>query len=249
MFLIQHLRNGLSIKEFDGWRNILEIKNENSNIINLSYDFNSFISDTIAYDFGDAVADIEEGPDGLVYCAIEGAFPVLNNPTRTGGGIIIIDIDNPDNVTVIDTSILGYYTSGSSNNPYMVVKDIEFDANGILWVANTYVTNKNLPIHVRNTNSEWKSYGSAETSVRISQSPISITFDSWSRVWVSAFKAEEANLGIYPDGGIFLLDYNGSPTQPLSFDWRSIIYNTTVWSLGMGYNNRFYYLNPTQNVL
>ena len=35
---------GLSIKDFDGWRNILEIKNENSNIINLSYDFNSFIS-------------------------------------------------------------------------------------------------------------------------------------------------------------------------------------------------------------
>ena len=236
---------GLSIKDFDGWRNILEIKNENSNIINLSYDFNSFISDTIAYDFGDAVADIEEGPDGLVYCAIEGTFPVLNNPTRTGGGIIIIDIDNPDNVTVIDTSILGYYTSGSSNNPYMVVKDIEFDANGNLWVANTYVTNKNLPIHVRNPNNEWKSYGSAETSVRISQSPISITFDSWSRVWVSAFKAEEANLGIYPDGGIFLLDYNGSPTQPLSFNWRSIIYNTTVWSLGMGYNNRIYYLTPT----
>ena len=236
---------GLSIKDFDGWRNILEIKNENSNIINLSYDFNSFISDTIAYDFGDAVADIEEGPDGLVYCAIEGTFPVLNNPTRTGGGIIIIDIDNPDNVTVVDTSILGYYTSGSSNNPYMVVKDIEFDANGNLWVANTYVTNKNLPIHVRNTNNEWKSYGSAETSVRISQSPISITFDSWSRVWVSAFKAEEANLGIYPDGGIFLLDYNGSPTQPLSFNWRSIIYNTTVWSLGMGYNNRIYYLTPT----
>ena len=236
---------GLSIKDFDGWRNILEIKNENSNIINLDYDFNTFISDTIRFDFGDAVSDIEEGPDGLIYCAIEGTFPVLNNPTRIGGGIIIIDIDNPENVTVVDTSILGYYTSGSSNNPYMVVKDIEFDANGNLWVANTYVTNKNLPIHVRNTNNEWKSYGSAETSVRISQSPISITFDSWSRVWVSAFKAEEANLGIYPDGGIFLLDYNGSPTQPLSFNWRSIIYNTTVWSLGMGYNNRIYYLTPT----
>ena len=52
-------------------------------------------------------------------------------------------------------------------------------------------------------------------------------------------------MGIYPDGGIFLLDYNGLPTQPLSFNWRSIIYNTTVWSLGMGYNNRIYYLTPT----
>ena len=236
---------GLSIKDFDGWRNILEIKNDNTKVINLNYDFNTFISDTIGYDFGDAVADIEEGPDGLIYCAIEGTFPVLDNPFRIGGGIIIIDIDNPENISVIDTSILGYYTSGTSNNPYMVVKDIEFDNDGNLWVANTYVTNKNLPIHVRNTNNEWKSYGSSETSVKISQSPISITFDSWSRVWVSAFRAEEANMGIYPDGGIFMLDYGSSPTQPSLFSWRSIIYNTTVWSLGMGYNNRIYFLTPT----
>jgi len=236
---------GLSIKDFDGWRNILEIKNENSNIINSSYNFDTFISDTIGYDFGDAVSDLEQGPDGLIYCAIEGTFPALSNPTRVGGGIIIIDIDNPGDVTVIDTSILGYYTSGSSNNPYMVVKDIEFDSDGNLWAANTYVTNKNLPIHVRNTNNDWKSYGSSETAVKISQSPISITFDTWSRVWVSAFKAEEANMGIYPDGGIFMLEYDSLPTQPSSFTWRSIIYNTTVWSLGMGYNNRIYYLTPT----
>ena len=236
---------GLSIKDFDGWRNILEIKNENSNIINLDYDFNTFISDTIGFDFGDAVSDIEEGPDGLIYCAIEGTFPVLSNPTRSGGGIIIIDIDNPENISVVDTSILSFYTSGSSNNPYMVVKDIEFDSEGNLWVANTYATNKNLPVHVRNIDNDWRSYGSSETSVKISQSPISITFDSWSRVWVSAFKAEEANMGIYPDGGIFMLDYDSSPIHPLSFNWRSIIYNTTVWSLGMGLNNRIYFLTPT----
>ena len=236
---------GLSIKDFDGWRNILEIKNENSNIINTSYDFNSFASDTIPYDFGDAVADIEEGPDGLIYCAIEGTFPTLNNPARIGGGIIIVDVDNPANITVIDTSILGYYTSGTSNNPYMVVKDIEFDVDGNLWVANSYVTNKNLPIHVRGRNYDWKSYGSSETSVKISQSPISITFDTWSRVWTSAFKAEEANMGLYPDGGIFMLNYDSSPTRPSSFNWKSIISNTTVWSLGMGFNNRIYYLTPT----
>jgi len=236
---------GLSIKDFDGWRNVLEIKYENTEVVKSNYNFNTFIADTIKYDFGDAVTDLEEGPDGLVYCAIEGTFPVLNNPERIGGGIIIIDIDNPENVTVIDTSILGYYSSGTSNNAYMVVKDIEFDNDGNLWVANTYVTNKNLPIHVRNLNNEWRSYGSSETSVKISQSPISIEFDRWSRVWMSAFKAEEANMGIYPDGGIFLLEYDGSPIQPTLFTWESIIYNTTVWSLGMGNNDRLYYLTPT----
>ena len=178
---------GLSIQDFDGWRNILEIKYENTEVVKSSYNYNTFIADTIQYDFGDAVSDLEEGPDGLVYCAIEGTFPVLNNPSRLGGGILIIDVDNPENVTAIDTSILGYYTSGTSTNPYMVVKDIAFDNNGNLWAANAFSTNKNLPIHVRNLNNEWKSYGSSETSVKISQSPSSIVFDNWSRVWIGAF--------------------------------------------------------------
>ena len=158
---------------------------------------------------------------------------------------MIIDVDNPENVTAIDTSILGYYTSGTSTNPYMVVKDIAFDNNGNLWAANAFSTNKNLPIHVRNLNNEWKSYGSSETSVKISQSPSSIVFDNWSRVWMSAFKAEEANMGVYPDGGIFLLNYDGTPVEPVSFTWESIIVNTTVWSLGMGNNDRLYFLTPT----
>ena len=135
---------------------------------------------------------------------------------------MIIDVDNPENVTVIDTSVLGYYTSGTSTNPYMVVKDIAFDNNGNLWAANAFSTNKNLPIHVRKLNNDWKSYGSSETSVKISQSPSSIVFDNWSRVWMSAFKAEEANMGVYPDGGIFLLKYDGTPVEPTSFIWESI---------------------------
>ena len=36
-------------------------------------------------------------------------------------------------------------------------KDIEFDESGNLWVANSYVTNKNTPIHVRDINGNWKS--------------------------------------------------------------------------------------------
>ena len=234
---------GLSIKDFDGWRNILEIINEDTEVINPVYNYKSFIADTIGYDFGVIVTDIEQGPDGLLYIGIEGTFPNFVNPTRKGGGVLIIDVDNPENVTAIDTSILGFY--GTSGNGYMVVKDIEFDKSGNLWLANSYVTNKNTPIHVRNINGDWKSYGSSETSVKISQSPISLSFDNWSRVWVSAFKAEEANMGIYPDGGIFVLDYSGLSVEPSSFSWEKIIYNTTVWSIGFGNNNRLYYLTPT----
>ena len=236
--------NGLSIKDFNGWRNILEVKVNGSDNINNYYDYSQFIADTIPFDFGDAVADIEEGPDGLVYLAIEGTYPTFSNPERQGGGILILDVDDPTNITAIDTSILSYYTSSSSSRPYIVVKDIEFDQLGNLWVANAYSTNKNAPIHVRNVDNIWRSYGSSETSVKISQSPISLAFDNWSRPWFGAFKAEEANLGVYPDGGIFVLDYDDAAVQPSSFFWESILYNKTIWSIGFS-NNRLYYLTTT----
>ena len=236
--------NGLSIKDFNGWRNILEVKINETENINNYYDYSQFIADTIPFDFGDAVADIEEGPDGLVYIAIEGTYPTFSNPERQGGGILILDVDNPANITAIDTSILSYYTSSISSRPYIVVKDIEFDQLGNLWVANAYSTNKNAPIHVRNGDNIWKSYGSSETSVKISQSPISLAFDNWSRLWFGAFKAEEANLGVYPDGGIFVLDYDDAAVQSSSFFWERILYNKTIWSIGFS-NNRLYYLTTT----
>ena len=236
--------NGLSIKDFDGWRNILEVKIDGSNNIHSNYNYNEFIADTIPYDFGDAVSDIEQGPNGLVYVGIEGTYPTFSNPDKIGGGILVIDIDNTENISVIDTTILSYYTSSSTSRPYIVVKDLEFDQFSNLWVANAYATNKSSPIHVKNINNEWRSYGSSETQNRISQSPISIAFDNWSRPWFSAFKAEEANLGVYPDGGIFALSYNGNAVEPLDFSWESILYNSTIWSIGFS-GNRLYYLTPT----
>ncbi len=232
---------GLSVKEESGWRNILEIKRENSDTINSIYDYSTFVADTISYDFGYIVTDIEEGPNGLIYLGIEGNYPFYENPSRKGGGIIIMDIDNLNNIAVIDTSILGWYGSIG----YMVVKDIDFDLFGNLWVVNTYVTNKNTPLHVRDLQGEWKSYGSSETTVKISQSPISATFDNWSRVWISAIQADGVNLGIYPNGGIFMLSYNGSPQNPEFFEWNTIITNQTVWSIASTKNNRVYYLTPT----
>jgi hypothetical protein len=98
---------------------------------------------------------------------------------------------------------------------------------------------------VRSINGIWKHYGSSETSTRISQSPASIAFDNWNRVWVSAFQAEEANLGIYPNGGIAVLTFDGNPFEPNDFSWNIIDYSGSIWSLGMGLNNRLYYLTPS----
>ena len=127
----------------------------------------------------------------------------------------------------------------------MVILDVEFNEEGDLWIANPYCINKNNPIHVRSLENEWKHYGSSETNTKISQSPGSIAIDSWNRVWVSSFQAEEANFGIYPNGGIAMLDYSGDPTNPDEFSWKQIQNSGSVWSLGMGMDNRIYFLTTT----
>ena len=156
---------GLSILSSAGWRNILEIKEINTEIINENYNYDQFIADTVEYDFGEFISDIEQGPDGLVYCAIRGSRVYNGNPPRWSGGIIIVDIDNPENISIIDTSYLSYYTSSNNDLPYQVVLDIEFDNNGNLWVANPYCTNGNSPIHVRSSDGIWKHYVSNETEI------------------------------------------------------------------------------------
>ena len=237
--------HGISIYSDKGWSNILEIKTEGTGTINANYDYTSFIADTISYDFGEYVADIEQGPDGLLYCAIRGTRVYLGNPPRWSGGILVMDIDDPESIMRIDTTYLSYFNTNSNPRPYMVVLDIEFDDSGNMWVANPYAINGNNPVHVRSPNGEWKHFGSAETSTKISQSPCSITIDSWSRTWVSAFQASEANPGNLPNGGIFMLDYTGDPINPESFTWEEIQGEGTIWSLAMGRNDRLFYLTPT----
>lgn len=237
--------HGISIYNGLGWRNILEIKTIGSMIIQEDYDFNFFIGDTVAYDFGEYIADLEQGPDGLVYCAIRGSRVYSSNPPRWSGGVIVVDIDDPSNISTIDTTFLSYHTTSGNSIPYQVTLDIEFDSDGNLWIANPYCINGNNPVHVRSPDGIWKHFGSSETSTRISQSPASISFDSWGRTWVSAFQAEEANLGIYPNGGISMLSYEGSPFDPVNFNWSLIKGSGTVWSVGMGANDRAYFLTPS----
>ena len=242
--LVGGSNHGISIYNGDGWRNILEIKEIGSEKINIEYNYEQYIADTVGYDFGEFISDLEQGPDGLLYCAIRGSRVYSANPPRWSGGIIVMDIDNPENIFTIDTTYLSYHTSSSNDIPYQVVLDIEFDNNGNLWVANPYCTNGNNPIHVRSSNGEWKHFGSTETSTLLSHTPISIAFDNFNRSWVSSFQASDVNIGL-PNGGIHALTFDGKPYDPNSFYWNEINSYGTVWSLGIGNNNRLYFLTPS----
>ena len=237
---------GLAIKEDWGWRNIVETTLDNV-IVHDSFDSNFFAADTIPVDFGGYIADLEQGPDGLVYCAIRGTYP---EPIRHGGGIIIIDVDNPPNFSIIDTTYLSYFTTSNNSNPYMVVKDLEFDSNGHLWVADAYATNKFEPVQVRNTGGVWGSYNAEEDGV-LSLTTNTIAHDSYNRVWIGSFEGGENVVGgiSYPNGGLIMLTYEGAPVNPSDFQMKEIDVspsnsNNTVWSLAMTPENRLYALTP-----
>ncbi|MCK4904390.1 MAG: hypothetical protein KAS35_06825, partial [Candidatus Marinimicrobia bacterium] len=201
-------------------------------------DYNFFIADSIPVDFGASVSKLAQGPDGLLYCAIEGTYPSHN-----GGGIIIIDIDNPANFTLIDTTYLDYFA-----DEYLIIKDLEFDRDGNLWVADAFATTKHEPLHVRTINGIWNSFNASDASGAIGLTPSTVAVDSWKRVWVGSFQDSERNIG-FSDGGLAMLSYSGNPAQPDDFQWykinsNSVFPNKTVWSLAITQENRLYMLTP-----
>jgi len=240
---------GLAIKEREGWRNIVSTRS-NDLLVHDEFDYSYFAADTVPVDFGrgvgNFVADLEQGPDGFVYCAVRGTNP---EPYRHGGGVVIIDIDNPWNYTLIDTNYLDYFTTSTNPIPYLVVKDLTFDRDDNLWVANPFAINKLIPVQVRNNKGEWGSYSVSQSNNVLSLTPNTIEIDSWGRVWVGSFQ-NEVNAK-HADGGLALLVYSGDPAEPDDFQWSSIklsldpeFSTRTVWSLAITPDNTLYALTP-----
>ena len=235
--LIAGSKFGISIKESWGWRNIAE-----ANEINISnyYDPSRYVVDYLPINFGGFISDLEQGPDGLLYCAIRGTYP---EPRRHGGGIVIIDIDNLENFTLIDTAYLDYYA-----DEYMIVKDIEFDQLGIMWAANAYSTTRREPIALRDMSNIWSSISLSSSNNLLSYTPNSIGFDSFNRVWIGSFE-DDLNSPPAKNGGLVFLDYEGSIFDPNSTEWGQVdinpgYNNNTVWSLVINDEDILYLLTP-----
>ncbi|NQT96189.1 MAG: hypothetical protein HQ562_00460 [Candidatus Marinimicrobia bacterium] len=228
---------GLAIKEPEGWRNI--VADRDTTIVHTSHDYRYYSADTLPIHFGGFIADLEQGPDGLVYCAVRGTHPVLNTSYKQrGGGIIIIDIDNPTEYTLIDTAVLDYFA-----DEYMVVKDLEFDPLGNLWVADTYVTTKLIPLHVRSADGNWGHYSALNSNYVLGLGADALAFDRWGRVWIGSL-----TLGSYPsgvtNGGLAVLNYTGNPTDPETFQWTLENEGENIWSIAITAQNILYLLTP-----
>ncbi len=235
-------KEGLSIRDSRGWRNIVETLNDT--IIHNSYNYDYYIADSLPIDFGGYVADLEQGPDGLVYCGIRGTYPVPNeNYNLRGGGIVIIDIDDPLNYTLIDTAALDYYYTSSNPKPYLVVKELTFDNYNNLWVGDTYSTKVNQTLHVRNSSGEWGHFTAKSSENPLPSAPNSITVDDWNRVWISAELWEVTPSGV-TNGGLAVMKYTGDAINPDSVEWKSVVTGTSVWSTVMNDLGTLYVLTP-----
>lgn len=237
--LVAGSKFGLMIKEANGWRNIVGI-NGDELIIHEDRDYTRFIADTIPVHFGNYITDIEEGPDGLLYCGIRGSYP---EPRVHGGGIVVIDVDNPENFTLIDTNHLDYFYDN-----YLIVKDIAKDPYGNLWIADTYATTNFEPLKVLTPDNAWGAYNVTGSGGALSLTPNSIDLDSWGRIWIGSFE-DGNNVGGASNGGIAMLDYTGNPVNPDETEWRNVnaisdASTNSVWSLGVNSNDVLYVLTP-----
>ena len=237
--LVAGSRYGLMIKEGAGWRNIVGFDGDDL-IISNNKDYARFVADTIPVHFGNYIADIEEGPDGLLYCGVRGTYP---EPQFHGGGIVIIDVDDPANFTLIDTAQLDYFA-----DEYLIVKDIAKDPFGNLWIADTYATTHFEPLKVLKTDGTWGAYDVTSSGGVLSLTPNSIDFDSWGRVWIGSFE-DNNNVGGASNGGVAMLDYSGDPADPDETEWTKVNVNTdastnTIWSLGVNSSDVLYLLSP-----
>jgi hypothetical protein len=134
----------------------------------------------------------------------------------------------------------------------MVVKDLEFDSDGNLWVADTYATNKFEPIQILNADGVWGSYIADPAPLGVlSLTTNTIIFDVWNRVWIGSFSGTENTVDNvpYPNGGLIMLTYDGDPANPDNFQMIPVNVspdnsNNTVWSLAITPENRLYALTP-----
>ena len=237
--LVAGSKFGLMIKEANGWRNIVGINGDDL-IISNNKDYSRFVADTIPVHFGNYITDIEEGPDGLLYCGIRGTYP---EPRVHGGGIVVIDIDNPENFTLIDTNHLDYFY-----DQYLIVKDIEKDLYGNLWIADTYATTNFEPLKVLTPDNAWGAYNVTGSGGALSLTPNTIDLDSWGRIWIGSFE-DNHNVGGASNGGIAMLDYTGDPANPDETEWTNVnaisdASTNSVWSLGVNSNDVLYVLTP-----
>jgi len=239
--LIAGANTGLAVYDDGQWKNILA---EHFVLpLNDLEDSGFFLAETVQVDFRDVVADLEEGPiDGRLYCAINGTYP---EPRRHSGGIIILDVDQPDSVQFIDTTYLDYF-----EDEYMVVNDLEFDSQGNLWVADAYATAHHEPLKVRSPENQWRKFSLNDSQNMLSLTPSSLGFDSWGRVWIGAFE-NEVNVGNAKDGGLTLLSFTGDPVDPeTQFSWYHLDdllldqSNRTLWSLVVAPRDILYLLTP-----
>ncbi len=237
---------GISIREPEGWRNIVETTLDTM-IIHSEKDYRYFVADTLPIDFGNYIFDIQEAPSGYVLFSVRGTYP---EPVRHGGGVIMMDIDNPLDYTLLDTAYFDWFTSSSNLTPYLVVHSMTWDQSGNLWIADPFATVNHNPISILTPDLEHYAISANDFPV-LSLTPTAIAIDSWNRAWVGSF-ADDHNIG-FRNGGLVMIRVDGDLPTPdgvsvtaqevRPFD-PDIDDNPNIWDLVINSENRLFAVTP-----
>ncbi|MFQ6605569.1 MAG: T9SS type A sorting domain-containing protein [Fidelibacterota bacterium] len=237
---------GISIRESEGWRNIVETMSDTI-MIHSERDYNYFVADTVPIDFGNYIFDIQEAPTGKIFFSVRGTYP---EPVRHGGGVIIMDIDNPYDYTLLDTAYFDWFVGSNNTTPYLVVHEMTWDRTGNLWVADAFATVNHNPLTILTPN--LSPYAISANEFRnLSLTPTTIAIDGWNRAWVGAF-SDDHNIG-YGNGGLVMVTVDGNFPQPdainvstqsiRAFD-PDIDDNPNIWDMVINSQDRLFAVTP-----
>jgi len=215
--LMAGTQKGFSLLTDNGWYNIRGLPTTEPSYHDYNnWNWSQFIADTIAYSVsGGRIYNLVRNSHGDYFAPLYGSHQRYLKP----GGLLEFNPDNLADYTVFDTTDqkLAASEGKGGSDSYLGIGYVALDNDENLWIANQYAQNDNV-IAVLANDGQWIHFNIVESNGYLNYHTTSILFDQEDRVWF----ASEVHTGETPspaNGGIIVLDYNGTLVDKEDDEW------------------------------
>ncbi|MFA4838661.1 MAG: hypothetical protein WC703_04200 [Candidatus Neomarinimicrobiota bacterium] len=242
--LVAGTNNGISFYTDKGWYNIHKeyygVKIHDHSEDNWNY----FVADTISYTLSGRIYTLLKRPsNGDFFASLYGAYL----SAERGGGLLRFNPDDLANYTVYDTTNgkLAASAGRGGNDSYLGIACLALDKSENLWIANQYAQNDSV-VAVLAPDDKWYHFSIAESHNYLSYHITAIEFDSEGRVWFGALAVTSATAP--SNGGIIVLDYNGTLSDKSDDEWYWIstsngLANNSIFELAFDHEEELWIMN------